>query len=111
MLNEKRNLRRNEVERSANYSAPKISRRSEINLQFSQELSLIGVGPETIVINSVNLLFNASGFRLMGNHELFSSRLNPSLGFPTGFLGDQTKRPRTETFFGASEAGFSRENA
>jgi len=111
MLNEKRNLRKSAVERSANYSAPKTSRRSEINLQFSQELSRIGVGPETIVINSVNLFDSPAGSRLMGNHELLSSRLNPSLGFPTGFLGDQTKSPNTETFLGASEAGFSSENA
>jgi hypothetical protein len=47
----------------------------------------------------------------MGNHELFSSKLKPSFGFPTGRFGDQTRRPRTETFLGESVAGFSRENA
>ena len=94
-----------------NYSEPKTSRRSEINLQLSQDESLTGVGPETIEINSVSRFWSALGSRLMGNHELFSSKLKPSFGFPTGRFGDQTRRPRTETFLGESVAGFSRENA
>jgi len=79
-LKQRKRLRRREnvaAENSA-YSAPNISRLSEMNLQLSQEESLTGVGPETIEIKSVRRDWRPSGLRLIGNQELLSSRLNPA---------------------------------